>query len=245
MTLKRLLGPIEIGLMSAIFVFGFGGVVYAGLAGFIALPGVPSLLADKQAPVERQAIVFPSPEIDLFESPSPEVTASSESVSPEPSPITSAAVVPTPSSIPSPSPALSPAPSPIPSPSVAPSPSPTPDAKALAVARDKQRLEELIPKLQVALTNYKKKYGKFPISASYDGSWTNEVNTPLKVLVSEKFIDALPQDPQPERRFGYKSVDGKTYTITVTLEDTSRAGGVFGTDPVSNKEVYIYTIYSP
>lgn len=200
------------------------GVGYAAVAGFITIPGVPALLADQVIQPPTRPIATPTPTTSsiLEETPSPVL-------SPDPSS----------SSTPSPEFTASPAAS------VSPTPSPTPDATALAKQRDDQRLNVLVPKLQVALKDYQKKHGSYPKSLTYADSWTTLPNTPLKVLVAENFIDALPADPSSDRKIGYRSVDGKSYAITVSLEDTTHPGGVFITDSETGTQLYVYTVSYP
>lgn len=111
--------------------------------------------------------------------------------------------------------------------------------------RDDERLTTLVPKLQVALKDYQKKNGKYPVSSSYVGSWTHLETSPLKVLVTDGFLEALPIDPLPGRKIGYRSTEGKQYSITVTLEDTSRVGGTFMTDAETGTQLYVYTVSFP
>jgi hypothetical protein len=215
---RKFLGPVEIILIVSIIVFAGVGVVYAGVAGLLTIPGVPALLADEVIqPPARQAVVS---------------TASPEST--EPSPGTTAIGTP---------PTSSPSPTATESPTAETTPSL--DALTLAKQRDEQRLTVLAPKLQVALKDYQKKHGAYPLATSFAESWTNLSTTPLKVLVDEKYIDALPVDPVAGRKIGYRSVDGKSYVISVTLEDTSRPGGSFVLDSETNQQLYIYTIAFP
>lgn len=67
---KRLIGPIEIGLIAGIVIFIIGGVAYAGLSGIITIPGVPALLADKNIASPPVA----SPTTDTVTTPSPEAS---------------------------------------------------------------------------------------------------------------------------------------------------------------------------
>lgn len=191
---------------------------------------MPALLADEviDPPTRQISSASPSPEISIEPTVTPAVS---------PSPL----VTP----LPTESPVASPSPTESPSPAVVSSPSPTPDASTLAKQRDEERLTVLVPKLQVALKDYQKRHGKYPIAATYAESWTNLTTTPLTVLVSGGFIDALPTDPQPDRKIGYRSIDGKSYSITVALEDTSRPGGVFMTDAETGAQRYIYTVTFP
>lgn len=205
------------------------------MAGLITVPGIPALLADQVVPPPTRPIASPSP--------SASTVAGLEDVTPSPTDLASASPEATAT------PSTSPAPSPSASAEVVTSPAatatPTPTAEALAKQRDEQRLTVLVPKLQVALRDYQKKHNKYPISATYNGSWTNLAASPLQVLVAEKFIDQLPLDPLADRKIGYRSTDGKSYTITVTLEDTSRPGGSFVLDSETSLQRYVYTISYP
>lgn len=227
---KRVFGPVEIALLVGIVVFSLAGVAYAGLSGVVAIPGVPTLLADVPVPIASAR---------------PTISPVDYLVSPDESPIASPTSMVEASSSPEAtvSPELASSPSASPTSAATSSPSPTPDAKTLAQQHDTELLEKSAPKLQVALKDYKAKHKAYPISTSYSKSWTDLPDTPLKVLVSEGFIDALPID-YAGGRIGYYSADGATYTITVPLQDTTNPAGHYVTG-ADGKQVYVASLASP
>lgn len=214
---RKLFGPVEIGLSVAIVVSLLAGVAYGALSGIAPIPGVPQPLANRTASplpafIPLQPIVSPSPL--LVPSPSP-----SSSLSPSPSP--------------SPNPSVSPKGEPSAS---TPSASPVADENSPA-GRDKQRKEHLAA-LQVAIDQYYKEAKKYPVSASFAESKTFLASSPLVILIP-KYLQALPVDPQnPLRWYGYQS-DGKTYTLTASLEVTTDPEGKY------EGEAYLYTVKNP
>jgi hypothetical protein len=88
---KKLIGPIEIGLIAGIIILALGGFVYAGLAGIVAIPGLPALLADKK--VSPPPIANSSPVASDTSTPSseasPEATPSEAASPVSPSPAVS------------------------------------------------------------------------------------------------------------------------------------------------------------
>lgn len=86
---------------------------------------------------------------------------------------------------------------------------------SVAENRDGARKKDLAD-LQTALEQYYIKNGLYPLSP--DVSPTQDGATPLSALVPD-FLPALPVDPgAPEVYYGYKSTDGKTYTLTALFD---------------------------
>jgi hypothetical protein len=102
------------------------------------------------------------------------------------------------------------------------SPSPVTET---AVTADETRKTDLT-NLQIALKNYYAGTGSYPVSQSLillgeeDNVLTNELVT------AQKLIDKIPLDPEyPTRKYGYVS-DGKTFTLSTALDDSTDPGVV-------------------
>lgn len=247
MARNRFIGPAEIGLMVSIVIALFGGAGYAIFSGVVVVPWIkPATNADLSG-------VRPRPSTSLPASLLTDPTASPDllgSVSPVPQAEVSPVASPTPSVEPSGAPAVTPgsASSPstsgsagtatVPSPSSASSPSPASDPQAQLLARDEQRKFRDLPQLRVALGLHYDKHKKFPISLAFREGRTDNPSSPLQILVKEGHIAQLPIDPKsPEYWYGYKSVDGKSYTLTARLENTSDPDGTY--DENNN---YLYSV---
>ncbi len=86
---------------------------------------------------------------------------------------------------------------------------------SVAESRDSARKKDLA-NIQTALEQYYIKNGLYPLSP--DTSPTQDSATPLAALVPD-FLPALPVDPDaPEVYYGYKSADGKEYTLTAFFD---------------------------
>lgn len=197
MVSRKLVGPVEIGLIVGIFLTAIGGVVYAGLSGIVGIPGIPALLAESVEP-------DPSPS-DLAGAINP-----SPDAAPAASPTAEASTVATPAAEPSTAAAT-------------PAASTAPDPK---MENDKKRKSDLAT-IQAALNEYKKKKKSFPTSASYSEGRTDSEGSPLTVLVADGFTSTLPTDPSaPNRFYGYKS-DGTSYELTAALENINDPEGKY------------------
>jgi hypothetical protein len=128
--------------------------------------------------------------------------------------------------------------SPSSSPGASPSPSGSADPQAEAKSRDTTRKDNLAT-VQALLQQYFNKYKKYPPTNS--GANFEKIDTALKVLVDTGFATALPFDPISGRFYMYQS-DGKIYSLTAQLEDTSDPAGVNNSETPPK---YLYTVKNP
>ncbi len=99
-----------------------------------------------------------------------------------------------------------------PTPTATPSPTETP----IVNNHDAARKNDLV-NLKTALKKYYNDKQSYPISTAM--SKTSDPGTPLKVLVPT-YLPSLPLDPlSPNSFYGYKSIDGKSFSLTAALED--------------------------
>ncbi len=231
---KKLLGPVEIGLIVGIVVLVLSGVVYAGLAGFASIPGIPPILAKKEPTPSpsggsTQLAPHPSPSPSLLAGNVPDNTGAATGTIPggtvvTPSPLASAPVVTPSSAAPSTAPATT-------------SPTAAPSAAGVSEgAQHDQRRKDDLATIQVALEQYKKNTGQYPPSPTFTDSKTFLASSPLVALIPT-YMQSLPVDPlNPIRWYGYKSPDGKSYSLTASLENLSDPEGKFEGD------IYLYTL---
>lgn len=100
--------------------------------------------------------------------------------------------------------------------------------------RDAIRKKDLAT-IQTYLESHFNNKGAYPVSANV-AKLNDSTNSVVTALVP-KYTSALPRDPKdPAFFYGYKSVDGKTYTLSAQLENTA--------DPEGKQEgtIYLYTV---
>jgi len=100
--------------------------------------------------------------------------------------------------------------------------------------RDAIRKKDLAT-IQTYLESYFNEKGLYPISSTI-AKLNDSTNSVVTALVP-KYTSALPRDQQdPEYFYGYKSPNGKTYTLSARLENTA--------DPEGKQEgaLYLYTV---
>jgi hypothetical protein len=90
-----------------------------------------------------------------------------------------------------------------------------------AVTNDDTRKADLA-NIKDALKKYYQANQKYPIATASDK--TSEATSALNVLRPD-YLTALPVDPVATRYYGYTS-DGKTFTLTAVLDDTSDPSGI-------------------
>lgn len=124
-----------------------------------------------------------------------------------------------------------------------PTPTPTtttPSTPTTAVPSETVQTRDAIRKkdlatIQTYLESYFTDKAAYPISAK-----VAKLNDPASSVVTAlvpKYTAALPRDPKdPEFFYGYKSLDGKSYTMTARLENTA--------DPEGKQEgsVFLYSV---
>lgn len=215
--LKKFLTVTDWLLLGGIVFFSVAGILYAAFAGVISLPGIQPVLqadvvGDGPAPLQSPlSVASPTTDGSSMATPDPLASPTADATSSMPTdpidPVTS-------------SPAVSPSPSPLLSPSPA-SSSPTP-----SLTVDQQN-EELVMELLAALRTYQRQKKAYPVSASYSVGATHQADTPLKALVESGVVKELPKPATaPTLWIGYLS-DGKSCTITLTLEDKRYPGGKY------------------
>lgn len=109
-----------------------------------------------------------------------------------------------------------------------------PTAVETLQTRDLIRKKDLTT-IQTYLQSYFNDRGSYPISAAL--TRLNDSTSSVVTSLVPKYTSALPLDrSDPEFFYGYKSVDGKTYTLTARLENTA--------DPEGKQEgaLYIYSV---
>ncbi|MFY9484392.1 MAG: hypothetical protein WAP74_02095 [Patescibacteria group bacterium] len=112
--------------------------------------------------------------------------------------------------------------------------SPTTTITETVQTRDTIRKKDLAT-IQTYLESYFNEKGAYPTSTKV-GKLNDSTSSVTTALVP-KYTSALPRDPKdPTFFYGYKSVDGKTYTLSAQLENTA--------DPEGKKEgtIYLYTV---
>lgn len=112
--------------------------------------------------------------------------------------------------------------------------SPATTATETVQTRDTIRKKDLAT-IQTYLESHFNNKGLYPISTKI--AKLNDSTSPVVAALVPKYTSALPRDPKdPEYFYGYKSVDGKTYTLSARLENT--------TDPEGKQEgtLYLYTV---
>ncbi|MBI3261225.1 type II secretion system protein GspG [Candidatus Berkelbacteria bacterium] len=100
--------------------------------------------------------------------------------------------------------------------------------------RDAIRKKDLAT-IQTYLESYFNEKGSYPTSPTV-ARLNDSTNSVVTALVP-KYTSALPRDPKdPEYFYGYKSLNGKTYTLSARLENTA--------DPEGKQEgtIYLYTV---
>jgi len=113
-------------------------------------------------------------------------------------------------------------------------PTPTITTPVIVVNKNDATRKTDLVNLKTALTKYFDAKQSYPISTTF--SKTSDPDTSLKVLVPD-YISSLPVDPlSPNNWYGYKSIDGKSFTLTAVLEDESDQTGVM------EGLVFLYTV---
>ncbi len=194
--MKRVFGPLEIGLTVGLVVAILFGVGYTGLAGIIKIPGVPPLLASLGSSTDKE--VSPSPALSDQSTPTTQTTVE---------PTASAVVAATPS------------------PTISSSPAVTEDPMMVRDKQRKQDLATLQTGLAAYFQKNKSKRVKYPQSETFATGRTDSSQPILKLLVSDGYLPNLPTDPRsPEFWYGYQS-DGNSYSLSARLENTADPEG--------------------
>lgn len=90
-------------------------------------------------------------------------------------------------------------------------------------SNDEIRKADLVD-IQQALLNYYAGTGQYPVAASL--VYLNATGNVVEKALVPAYLNALPADPStPTKNYAYKS-DGKTFTLTAVLDNTSDSDGV-------------------
>jgi len=98
----------------------------------------------------------------------------------------------------------------------------TPVSAVVELTSDQIRKDDLTS-LQNALTDYWTNEKKYPISSGLEFLTTS--GNSLETALVPVYISVLPQDPDPSKKYAYKS-DGSTYTLTAVPDDTADVDAV-------------------
>lgn|GEM_PF-1002674 len=101
----------------------------------------------------------------------------------------------------------------------------TGDSTAGSVLTGDARRKADLKSIKDALTNYKAKFGVFPVSPTYTNLNTSS-NAITSALVP-MYLTSLPQDPKAADGwyYGYKSADGSAFSLSARLEDVTDTAG--------------------